>query len=263
MQFTEEKLQQMAADALDLIRQYKNKYYDLKKSVDTSAEYKVIWADGHDQPYHADYLSDIENMPERKIFRSEPRKKEYRAKHYFQENMPVYSVGFDNHDEAGYEWFFIRTGNVLIGAKYTISSGILLELSAEFYDGNGRPVEYWCIAHADAAEPVLGCCIYQYEAGYIIAADCIRDFYIARPAMRYDHPLYQDWGKDLDRMLRTPPMNPQHVYTYQFIYGDSGAPVSYARTGYSYNTVTTGTWKAKKSLFSRFSEYGILWFNKP
>lgn len=273
MYFTETKLRQLAAEMEETVSRYKSKYYDLKSAVDTSAEYEAIWAEGHIEPHCADYIFDLENADcARKIFKSEPKKKAFRSKHYYKDNEPVYSVVFDGYGEAAREKFFVRGENSLIGAAFSMPAGLfskpawlLIELSETIYDEKQRPVEYRCINRNKLSDPVIDCCVYFYEGEHIISAEVMRELNAAKKIMMYDNPLYDNWNsRNIDYRLSVSPMNPQFVRTYEFIYGESGFPTEFVRTGYSYNTVTTRQWKIgkRKVLSKGFSECGIPWFTK-
>lgn len=263
MYFTEEKIRQILTGSEEMIQKYQNRYRDFKSAVDTNAGYNVIWTEGIAEPFYIGYINDIEDSPERKILKSEPKKKEFRAKHYFKENEPVYSVFYNDKAEAVMEKFFVRNGNIRSGFRYY---GNLSQISAEFFDESGKPVEYRSIEIKkpihQPIEITVECFAYTYENDHIISAEYIRDLNISKPVMMYDNTLYKDWGRDLDYMLKTPPMNPNLTGRYDFIYGEHGSPVEFSRTEYSYCNVKTYQFKARKKVFDRFIKYGIPWFTK-
>ena len=81
--------------------------------------------------------------------------------------------------------------------------------------------------------------------------------------MMYNNTVYRDWNRQsIEYKMKTPKMNPETMCSYVFKYGESGAPVEYARTSFFHGTVSTEQCKIKKSLFRRFQEYKIPWFEK-
>lgn len=262
MYFTEEKIRQIAAESEEMIQKYQNRYHDFKSSLDTSG-YKIIWAEGIAEPFYIGYINDIEDSPGRKILKSEPKSKEFCAEHYFSDNEPVYSVFLDDKAEAVMEKFFVRNGNTRSGFRYY---GDLSQISVEIFDDDGKPVEYHSIELKKTihqpVEITIECFVYTYEDSHIISAEYIRDLNISKPVMMYDDPLYKDWGRDIDYMLKTPPMNPKLTGRYDLIYGEHGSPAEFSRTEYSYCNVKTYQFKAKKKMFDRFVKYGIPWFTK-
>ena len=264
MYFTEEVLRQITADMEELICRYKNRYYDLKNAVDASAEYETIWAEGHTEPHREDYIFDFEIKGcERKIFKSEPKKKAFRSKHFYKNDQPVYSVCFDNYGDPAIEEFFVYENTSLICALFSLRDGKLIELYETIYDEEHRPAEYRFADLHRYSVPVIDCCVYFYEGEHIVSAEVMRELNTAEKIMMYDDPLYENWrGRDIEYMLSTPFMNPKAVYTYEFIYGESDFPEEFARTEYSHCTVTTGQWKTGKAILKGFSQCGVKYFNK-
>lgn len=264
MYFTEVRLRQLIADLEELISRYKGRYYDLKKAVDVSDEYEAIWAEGHTEPHCADYIFDFEIKGcERKIFKSEPKKKAFRSKHFYKNNRPVYSVGFDGYGDPVIEEFYAYEGSSLICAIFSLCDGKLIELYETIYVEKQRPAEYRFADLHRYSVPVIDCCVYVYEGERIVSAEVMRELNTSKKIMMYDNMLYDNWnGKDVDYMLSTPPMNPQCVRKYEFIYGESGFPPEFVRTEYSYCTVTAGKWKTGNAVPIGFSKCGIKWFIK-
>lgn len=264
MYFTEAKLRQLAADMEKLIDRYKNRYYDLKKAVDASAVYEAIWAEGHTEPQCADYILDLEIKGcVRKIFRSEPKKKAFRSKHFYKNSLPVYSVCFGERGEPVIEAFFEYEGSSVVCALFSLTDGKLIELSETIYDKEQHPAEYRFADLQRYSAPVIDCCVYFYEWEHIVSADVIRELDTAGKITMYDDPAYENWyEKDIEYMLSAPHMNPKIVHTYKFIYRETGFPIEFVRTEYSHRTSTAGQWKAEKAIFKGFSDCGVKYFNK-
>lgn len=105
--------------------------------------------------------------------------------------------------------------------------------------------------------------VYGYEYKHIVSAWCIDSFDISKEVTMYDDPMYNDWeNRSIEYKMSTPPMNPNFVAEYKFIYGENGSPSEYSRTEYRYCNVGTGQWKASKKVFEKFAKNGISWFNK-
>lgn len=265
MYFTKEILAEIAEEELELVHKYSDRYAQMKCSVDTDAEYDVVWAEGIAEPYYIGYINDIEKMPERKIFKREPKNKMFAAKHFFKDDKPVYSVFMDDKGEPVFEKFFAEQENVRVGALYRF--GKLQSISSEIFDNDGKPVCYRCTdIKKDLGRPVLMTCqcfVYSYEDKHIVSAWCIDSFDISKEVTMYDEPMYKEWEKQsIEYKMSTPPMNPNIVNEYKFIYGGSGSPAEYSRTGYSYCNVSTRQWKAPKKVFDELCKNGIEWLNK-
>lgn len=265
MYFTKEMLTKIAEEDLELVHKYSDRYEKMKSAVDTSAEYDVVWAEGLAEPYYIGYINDIEKMPERKIFRREPKNKAFAAKHFFKDGRSVYSVFMDDKGEPVCEKFFSEQRNVRLGVMY-YGRG-LSEISTETFDDEEKPVSYRCTAIKKdidrPAEMSCKCSVYGYEDKHIVSAWCIDSFDISKEVTMYDDPMYNDWGnRSIEYKMSTPPMNPNFVAEYKFIYGENGSPSEYSRTEYRYCNVGTGQWKASKKVFEKFAKNGISWFNK-
>ncbi|MGN0602538.1 MAG: hypothetical protein ACI4I2_01040 [Oscillospiraceae bacterium] len=263
MYFTKEMLQRIAKEELELVHKYSDCYEEMKSAVDTSAEYDVIWAEGLAEPYYIAYIKDIEKMPERKIFKKEPKNKAFAAKHFFKDGRPVYSVFMDDKGEPVCEKFFSEQGNVRLGAMYY--GRRLSEISTESFDDERKPVSYRCTSIKKdigrAVKMTCKCFVYDYEDKHIVSAWCIDSFDISKGVTMYDDPMYNDWkNRGLEYQMSTAPMNPNFVAEYNFTYGESGSPSEYSRTEYRYCNVSTGQWKASKKVFEQFNKNGIGWF---
>lgn len=265
MYFTKEILAKISEEELELVQKYSDRYTKMKCSVDMKAEYDVVWAEGMAEPYYIGYINDIERMPERKIFKREPKNKMFAAKHFFRNGRPVYSVFMDGKGEPSFEKFFAEQENVRVGVSYY--SGRLFDISTEIFDDEGKPLCYRCTEiRKDIGKPVrmtCKCFVYSYEDKHIASAQCIDSFDISKKVTMYDEPMYKDWEiRSFEYRMSTPQMNPNIVNEYKFTYGESGSPVEYSRTGYSYCNVRTGQWKAPKKVFEQFCKNGIEWFSK-
>lgn len=265
MYFTKELLTKIAEEELLLVQKYSDRYGEMKCSADRGGECEVVWAEGIAEPFYSGYINDIEKSPERKIFRREPKNKAFAAKHFFIGGRPVYSVFFDGRGEPAFEKFFSEQGNVRFGVMY-YGCG-LSGISTETFDEEGKPVSYRCTDIKKdigrPAEMTCKCFVYGYDDRHIVSAQCIDRFDISKEVTVYDDPMYSDWvGRSIEYKMSTPPMNPNIVSEYRFIYGESGFPSEFSRTGYSYCNVSTGKWKAPKRVFEQFDKNGIVLFKK-
>lgn len=260
MFFTKEILSKLAEDELELVHKYSDSYAEMKANVDKSAEYDVVWAEGIAEPYYIGYINDIEKIPSRKIFAREPKRKIYAAKHYFKDKEPVYSVFMDDKGEPASEKFFFEQNGLRLGILFCGSR--LKGISSEFFDNEGKPVCYrYTEIKKDIGTPeqlICKCFVYVYEDKHIISAQCIDSFDLLKKITMYDDPIYKDWKKQsTEYMMSVPPMNPNIVSEYKFIYEGNGYPSEFSRTEYRYCNVGTNQWKAPKKTFEQLHKLSI------
>lgn len=265
MYFTRDFLTDMANEELELIRRYSDSYDELRACVDVSSEYDVVWTEGMAEPYYIGYINDIEKMPSRKIFAREPKNKIYSAKHFFKNGEPVYSVFMDEKGEPACEKFYSFQDNMRVGVLFY--GRRLCGVSSELFDSDGKPA---CYRYTEikkdmrkSEQTVSKCFVYGYEDRHIVSAWCIDSFDLSKDIAMYDDSMYLDWiNQSIEYKMSVPPMNPNTVNEYRFIYGENGYPSEYSRTEYRYCNIGTGKWKAPKRIFEQLGKIGVMWFCK-
>lgn len=254
MFYDKKTVTEISEELTALWHRYENQYDILKNGLDIDSA-DIIWCGTCAEPYHIDFISDIEDstaLP-RKILKTkkEPKNKAYCSKHYFREKEPIYSVFFGENSEVVCEKFFLRSGNRIIGIKYICGQKKLHELTAEHFDESGNGVKFDMMQTADNIKSRK----YYYENSAIIRAEAIDGYYPEKEIMWYDDERYKGIGNILPSGC--PCMNPASLAEYSFIYNDEGEPSEYMRKSYSYGRLSEHTWKVNAGLRKKYAEYGI------
>lgn len=261
----------IAGDITSAFELYNGKYDELKGRVDIhDPDMKIIWCRGFTEPYHADFISEIDDstVTVRKILKSKPRKAQLCSVHYYGGGKPVYSAFFGEGDRCVCEKYFLQGGDVQTGLKFLSDSHRLIEITKEYFNAEGNAVGYECgqlqpytkrgrNEYPDdiPLDMLIKARRYYYKNGAIAGAEAFGEYNTAAPLTWYDDRRYDEAGKVLP--LGLPPMNPGILCEYAFNYGDGGVPETFTRKSYSYGRTGENTWKFRKALSEKYIEYGI------
>ncbi len=259
MTYNTHKLNELSAEFMSMYNGFKDKYDTLKQS--TVSGDSIVWCKGWTEPFNSDFITEISDntTEEWKVLKKMPLKKEYASEHHFINNTAVYSAFYGEAGKLSAEKFFIIKEKTLTGLMFSDTKK-LYSITLEVFDDFGKTIEY-NLARIDEAENiVLNSRCYHYEENYIINAEEISGFKIGMPIMFYNNPIYENIGLVLTSDIQR--MNPELVADYTFVYNDNGVADMYTRTNYSYGKITKHTWKMKKSMLKKYSEYNINCFFK-
>lgn len=259
-----------------IFEEYEDEYENEKKGIDISDKnVDVIWSPIWIEPYHSDFISEIDDNTV--AFRKKWKKNKLPinlngySQHFFKLSKPVYSVFWGEQNKPICEKFYVCEKDKIIGLKYLCSSHMLLQVTIEHINENGKISQYDCMNlkptiqngynnFSDSNEISIISRKYYYENNYIVKAESISGYNNKKEIVWYNNEKFIN----VDNVLPSncPQMNPLELKEFSFIYDVSGNPLSYTRKSYYYGKVSEKTWKFPSKLIKIYSDFDISNFKK-
>lgn len=259
-----------------IFEEYEDEYENEKKGIDISDKnVDVIWSPIWIEPYHSDFISEIDDNTV--AFRKKWKKNKLPinlngySQHFFKLSKPVYSVFWGEQNKPICEKFYVCEKDKIIGLKYLCSSHMLLQVTIEHINENGKISQYDCMNlkptiqngynnFSDSNEISIISRKYYYENNYIVKAESISGYNNKKEIVWYNNEKFINVGNVLPS--NCPQMNPLELKEFSFIYDVSGNPLSYTRKSYYYGKVSEKTWKFPSKLIKIYSDFDISNFKK-
>lgn len=272
MFYNKNTIADISKNLLSEYKKYENKYDDLKSILNLNGnEIRVIWSNTWTEPFHSDFISEIDNgaVNLRKIIKVSENTKRLNgySKHFF-EKKPIYSVFWGEKNEPICEKFFVHDLKEIIGLKYLSDRHKLLEVTIEQFDNNGKVLQYDCgqlepytkRGYNEYPDDInlemnMKSRKYYYEKNAIVKAEAFDEYYCNKDIIWYDDEAYNGVANVLT--IDYPHMNPETLKEYYFNYNTGSSPATFTRKNFSYGKITENTWKFSKKLREIYLEYGI------
>ena len=256
--------------------EYDDEYEKFKKGMDISDKNSdVIWSPTWVEPYHSDFISEIDDnttVPRKRWKRNKlPINLNGYSQHFFKATKLVYSAFWGEQNKIICEKFYISEKDKIIGLKYLCNSHMLLQVTIEHINENSEICQFDCMSlkpniqngyndFSNNNEMSITSRKYYYEKNYIIKAESISDYNNKKEIVWYNNEKFDNIGNVLPD--NCPQMNPVELKEFSFIYDISGTPISYTRKNYCYGKVSEKTWKFPSKLIKIYSDFNISNFKK-